>query len=93
MCPRSLEQTRRQGRAALQVLQKEVPWRTGSVVMFGKPVLQPRMFCYMADDTSQGYSYAGLAMVVEPWHPAVLPVKVHACQAHCPRCDSCMVCR
>jgi hypothetical protein len=44
--------------------------------MYGKPVLQPRLICYMADDISKGYSYSGAAMIVEPWHDCVLPIKV-----------------
>ena len=71
----------------LQTLLKEVPWKSGSVMMFGKPALQPRMFCYMADNTSQGYSYAGLAVVVEEWHPLILPVKACLRRRQYPKWD------
>jgi hypothetical protein len=60
----------------LQVFEAQLPWTSGNVILFGKPILQPRLFCYMADDISQGYSYSGAKMVVEPWHKDVLPLKV-----------------
>jgi hypothetical protein len=59
-----------------QKIEAETRWRTGSIMIFGKLVLQPRHFCWMADDPNQRYSYSGSEMVVEPWHDAVLPLKV-----------------
>lgn len=63
----------------VQVLHDEAPWTTGDVVIFGKSVLQPRMFCYMADDVTQHYSYSGSQFPVNNWHEAVLPLKVRSC--------------
>ena len=40
-----------------------------------------RRVCYMADDTNQNYSYTGSEMVVETWHPEVLPLKVCCTQS------------
>jgi hypothetical protein len=62
--------------AVAQELVDGAPWTTGHVIFFGKPILQPRKYCYMADTPNLGYKYAGAEMKVQPWHPAVLPLKV-----------------
>lgn len=48
---------------AAQTLLAEAPWRQSEVVMWGKPVMQPRRICYMADHASLAYSYTGAQMV------------------------------
>ena len=49
---------------------------------FGKPVMQPREICYMAESADLGYKYSGTEMVVELFDdfPEVLRLKVCA---HC----------
>lgn len=70
----------------LQALDEGAPWKSGEVILFGKAVLQPRLFCYMADDPSLGFTYSGAPMVVEPWHPVALQLKV------CKHCHAMQCC-
>ncbi len=50
---------------------REVNWQHLSVKMFGKQILQPRLQCWMGE---KNYTYSGLKMVPEAWHPALLPI-------------------
>lgn len=47
-----------------------------SVFRFGKPVMQPREICYMAESADLGYTYSGTEMIVEPFHETVVALKV-----------------
>jgi hypothetical protein len=66
----------RGGLFLVQALMDEAPWRQSEVIMFGKPVPQPRRIAYMADDSSLSYTYTGSKMIVEPWHPDVATLRV-----------------
>lgn len=61
----------------MQDLLSSAPWQESEIVVYGAPVMQPRRLCYMSDDTTMQYSYSGAQDIkVQPWHPAVLPLKV-----------------
>lgn len=75
----------------MQELLAHAPWTTGHVKLYGKAILQPRSYCYMADDTSKGYEYTGNQLHVEPWLPCVLPLKQLAEAACGVRFNSCLL--
>ncbi|WP_087024379.1 alpha-ketoglutarate-dependent dioxygenase AlkB family protein [Thaumasiovibrio subtropicus] len=52
--------------------QNEIEWQHLSIKMFGKSVLQPRLQAWMGD---KKYTYSGLEMTPEPWHPALMDIK------------------
>ena len=60
----------------MQAIDEEVPWKQTEIFVYGKPFMQPRLICYMADDCAKNYSYSHTKMVAEPWHPQVLALKV-----------------
>lgn len=52
----------------------EVPFRQDSITLFGKPVMQPREVCWMAD-AGLNIKYSGLVMEPKPWHPLILELR------------------
>lgn len=61
---------------------QQAHWRRCEIVLFGKPVMQPREICYMAEHAGLGYKYSGTEMIVEPFHETVARLKVfltHCC--------------
>eukprot|EP00892_Ulva_mutabilis_P004742 jgi/Ulvmu1/263/UM001_0267.1 len=62
--------------ASFQELLRSAPWQESEITVYGATVVQPRRLCYMSDDTSLQYSYSGAQDIkVQPWHPAVIPLK------------------
>ena len=51
-------------------LLEQVGWAAREIVLFGKPVMQPRRMAWAADPGVR-YQYSGLALEPAPWHPAV----------------------
>jgi alkylated DNA repair dioxygenase AlkB len=58
----------------LEHLIAKMPYRQDKIMMFGRPVLQPRLVCWMADP-GFNIKYSGLIMVPTPWDPEVLVLK------------------
>ena len=58
----------------LERLQLEVPWKQEAITIYGRRHLLPRLTCWMADPGC-GYSYSGLANVIEPWSPAAAELR------------------
>ena len=58
----------------LERLQLEVPWKQEAITLYGRRHLLPRLTCWMADPGC-GYSYSGLANVIEPWSPAAAELR------------------
>lgn len=58
----------------LEHLIAKVPYRQDKIMMFGRPVLQPRLVCWMAD-SGFNLKYSGLIMEPTPWDPEVLVLK------------------
>jgi len=52
-----------------------VGWQQRSIVLFGKPVQQPRLIAYMADSPQLAYTYSGATLQPSPWLPEVLAIK------------------
>jgi alkylated DNA repair dioxygenase AlkB len=46
----------------------DIPWRSETIMMFGKPVLQPRL-TYLAGTAGLSYRYSGRTMFPEPFTP------------------------
>lgn len=63
----------------LMTLLQEIAWRDESIMMFGKPVMQPRRTA-LYGDADRGYRYSGRTMHPTPWTPTLLEIK-HACEA------------
>lgn len=79
--------------SCLQDLFKTAPWQESEIVVFGAPVMQPRRLCYMSDDTTLQYSYSGAKDIkVQPWHAAVLPLKVCISLIFCGRVVRILTC-
>lgn len=60
-----------QSRVLLEQLIREVPWRQDHILIAGKVLPVPRLQCWMG---SAGYSYSGISLQAEAWHPAVLDI-------------------
>ncbi|QDA59939.1 alpha-ketoglutarate-dependent dioxygenase AlkB family protein [Hymenobacter jejuensis] len=54
----------------LQELTDTIPWRQESLVLYGKPVLQPRLTSWHGDAAAR-YRYSGLSLEPQPWTPAL----------------------
>jgi len=70
----------REARALARRLSEEIHWKQREIVIMGHRVLQPRLTSYQADDHSLAYTYSRVTLAPEPWHPAVLKVKVSQTQ-------------
>ncbi len=55
-------------------LLKKTPWREEEITLFGKKVMQPRLFSWHADPGIT-YKYSGLQLTPEPWTPLLLRLK------------------
>ncbi|MCW5623759.1 MAG: alpha-ketoglutarate-dependent dioxygenase AlkB [Burkholderiales bacterium] len=58
----------------LQQLIATVPWRAEHIVLWGKPVLQPRLIAWYGD-VGANYTYSGVLHRPLPWTPVVLQIK------------------
>lgn len=55
-------------------LEKEVSWNQTPIVIFGKPVLQPRLTAWFGDP-EKTYRYSGVTMQPQPWTETLLAIK------------------
>jgi alkylated DNA repair dioxygenase AlkB len=60
--------------AVLNELIARTPWRAESVVVWGKPYLQPRLTAWYGDEDAR-YEYSGLELDPLPWTPRLLAIK------------------
>jgi alkylated DNA repair dioxygenase AlkB len=60
--------------AVLSELIELTPWRAESVVVWGKPHLQPRLTAWYGDDDAR-YEYSGLVLDPLRWTPRLLAIK------------------
>lgn len=58
----------------LQVLLDEVPWRQDRIRLFGREHLIPRLQAFQSD-AGIHYTYSGLQLAGESWHPALAELK------------------
>lgn len=56
--------------ALLDTLWRDVPWRSQTIRLFGREVMQPRLIAWYADEGVR-YSYSGLQLQEQPWHAAL----------------------
>ena len=59
-------------RDILARLLAETPWRQDSIVLFGKPHLQPRLTAWYGDAS---YTYSGLRLDPLPWTPLLAEIR------------------
>ncbi len=59
---------------AFAELHAETPWREDEIVLFGKKVMQPRLFSWHADSGVE-YKYSGLRLQPQPWSPLLIALK------------------
>lgn len=60
-----------------QYLQKfitTIPWEQRTVVMYGKPIITPRLTAWFGD-TGKNYAYTGTRFQPHPWTPELLAIK------------------
>ncbi|EKO3627553.1 alpha-ketoglutarate-dependent dioxygenase AlkB [Vibrio metschnikovii] len=57
---------------AYQRLSLELNWQQQAIMMFGKPIMQPRLHAWYGE---KAYRYSGLSLAPQPWAPALLPLK------------------
>jgi alkylated DNA repair dioxygenase AlkB len=62
-------------------LWRDLPWRHQEIILFGRPVLQPRLMDWYADP-GVTYRYSGLTLAPNAW-PAVLSELRGRLEAHC----------
>jgi alkylated DNA repair dioxygenase AlkB len=58
----------------LSELIERTPWRADSVVVWGKPYLQPRLTAWYGHEDAR-YEYSGLELDPLPWTPRLLAIK------------------
>lgn len=58
----------------MQQFTAELPWRQDKIRIFGRWVAIPRQQVFMGDPDI-AYTYSGLEMQAQPWHPEILQIK------------------
>jgi alkylated DNA repair dioxygenase AlkB len=62
-------------------LRRDLDWRSQKIILFGRPVLQPRLMDWYSDP-GVTYRYSGLTLAPKPW-PAVLSELRKRLETHC----------
>ncbi len=62
-------------------LRRDLEWRSQEILLFGKPVLQPRLMDWYADPDVT-YRYSGLTLAPKAWPPVLRELRVRL-EAHC----------
>jgi alkylated DNA repair dioxygenase AlkB len=67
-----------------QSLQHDIAWRQDTIVLWGKPHLQPRLSAWYGDANSR-YSYSGIALEPLPWTDTLRQIKhdIEQASGHC----------
>jgi alkylated DNA repair dioxygenase AlkB len=58
----------------LQKFIATIPWEQRTVVMYGKPVITPRLTAWFGD-SGKNYAYTGTRFQPHPWTPELLAIK------------------
>src|SRR5258706_12243499 len=58
----------------LQKFITTIPWEQRTVVMYGKPIITPRLTAWFGD-TGKNYAYTGTRFQPHPWTPELLAIK------------------
>lgn len=58
----------------LQKFITTIPWEQRTVMMYGKPVITPRLTAWFGD-TGKNYAYTGTRFQPNPWTPELLTIK------------------
>lgn len=61
-------------RQVLKRLIDTIPWRTGQIILWGKPRMQPRLIAWFGDPGAS-YSYSGVELQPLPWTDELLRLK------------------
>jgi alkylated DNA repair dioxygenase AlkB len=64
-------------------LRNEIQWKQEPILIFGKPVMQPRLTAWYGDP-DKSYRYSGIKMHPQPWTPTlrVIKAKVESVAGH-----------
>jgi len=60
--------------AVLRSLIATIPWRSESIVLWGRTYAQPRLIAWFGDE-GKNYTYSGLTLVPLPWTPLLAQIK------------------
>jgi alkylated DNA repair dioxygenase AlkB len=60
--------------AILAHLIETIPWRSESIVLWGKSYVQPRLIAWYGDPAAT-YTYSGLTLTPLPWTPTLMRIK------------------
>jgi alkylated DNA repair dioxygenase AlkB len=60
--------------AILAHLIETIPWRSESIVLWGKSYVQPRLIAWYGDEEAS-YTYSGLTLAPLPWTPTLMRIK------------------
>ncbi|MBV8775735.1 MAG: alpha-ketoglutarate-dependent dioxygenase AlkB [Alphaproteobacteria bacterium] len=71
---------RRSDAELLRRLVAEVPWRAETVMMWGRPIRQPRLTAWFGDPGSD-YTYSGLQLAPIPWTALLRDIKTRVEEA------------
>jgi alkylated DNA repair dioxygenase AlkB len=67
-------------RQLMSALQDEIAWRQQTIVLWGKPHLQPRLSAWYGDAGSR-YRYSGMTLEPLPWTPTLQRIRADIEQA------------
>ena len=59
---------------SLETLWRELNWQQSEITLFGRRLMQPRLIAWYGDRSAR-YSYSGLSLDPEPWHPLLAKLK------------------
>lgn len=62
--------------ALLSHLIGAIPWRSESIVLWGKSYVQPRLIAWYGDKDAR-YTYSGLTLTPQAWSPTLLRIREH----------------
>jgi alkylated DNA repair dioxygenase AlkB len=58
----------------LEKFMATIPWEQRTVMMYGKPIITPRLTAWFGD-TGKNYAYTGARFQPHPWTPELLDIK------------------
>ncbi len=58
----------------MNTLMREIPWQQKKIMIFGKPVLEPRLTAWIGDPDA-AYTYSGVRLTPLPWVSPLLEIK------------------
>jgi alkylated DNA repair dioxygenase AlkB len=63
-----------QSQQLMNALRDDIAWRQETIVLWGKPYLQPRLSAWYGEPGSR-YRYSGMTMAPQPWTPTLQRIR------------------